>query len=109
MALNEFENAVIHVDTPGMYTTIQDIGRTGYQQYGMPVAGPMDSESYLLGQALVGNVKPVGALECTLLPPTVTVKGTCIVAFTGADMEPTINGVRVPRYIPILCHECEDS
>ena len=105
MALNEFENAVIHVDTPGMYTTIQDIGRTGYQQYGMPVAGPMDSESYLLGQALVGNVEPVGALECTLLPPTLTVKGTCIVAFTGADMQPTINNVVVPRYIPFICHE----
>lgn len=105
MALNEFENAVIHVDAPGMYTTIQDIGRMGYQQYGMPVAGPMDSESYLLGQALVGNVKPVGALECTLLPPTVIVKGTCIVAFTGADMQPTINNVVVPRYIPFICHE----
>ena len=41
MALNEFENAVIHVDAPGMYTTVQDAGRVGYQQYGMPVAGPM--------------------------------------------------------------------
>ena len=51
MALNKFENTVIHVDAPGMYTTIQDRGRVGYQQYGMPVAGPMDSESYLLGQA----------------------------------------------------------
>ena len=105
MALNEFKNAVIHVDTPGMYTTIQDEGRVGYQQYGMPVAGPMDSESYLLGQALVGNVEPVGALECTVLPPTLTVKGTCIVAFTGADMQPTINNVVVPRYIPFVCHE----
>ena len=105
MALNEFENAVIHVDAPGMYTTIQDIGRMGYQQYGMPVAGPMDSESYLLGQALVGNVEPVGALECTVLPPTLTVKDTCIVAFTGADMQPTINNVVVPRYIPFVCHE----
>ena len=105
MALNEFKNAIIHVDTPGMYTTIQDIGRVGYQQYGMPVAGPMDSESYLLGQALVGNVEPVGALECTLLPPTLTIKGTCIVAFTGADMQPTINNVVVPRYIPFICHE----
>ena len=46
-----------------------------------------------------------GALECTLLPPTLTVKGTCIVAFTGADMEPTINSVRVPRYIPFVCHD----
>ena len=105
MALNKFENAVIHVDAPGMYTTIQDRGRVGYQQYGMPVAGPMDSESYLLGQALVGNIEPVGALECTVLPPTLTVKGTCIVAFTGADMQPTINNVVVPRYIPFICHD----
>ena len=105
MAINKFENAVIHVDAPGMYTTIQDIGRVGYQQYGMPVAGPMDSESYLLGQALVGNTEPVGALECTILPPTLTVKGTCIVAFSGADMQPTINNIVVPRYIPFVCHE----
>ena len=55
--------------------------------------------------ALVGNVETAGALECTLLPPTLTVKGTCIVAFTGADMEPTINSVRVPRYIPFVCHD----
>ena len=100
MAINEFNKLSIYVNTPGMYTTIQDEGRVGFQQYGMPVAGPMDSESYLLGQALVGNVETAGALECTLLPPTLTVKGTCIVAFTGADMEPTINSVRVPRYIP---------
>ena len=86
MAINEFNKSSIYVNAPGMYTTIQDKGRVGFQQYGMPVAGPMDSESYLLGQALVGNVETAGALECTLLPPTLTVKGTCIVAFTGADM-----------------------
>ena len=105
MAINEFNKLSIYVNAPGMYTTIQDKGRVGFQQYGMPVAGPMDSESYLLGQALVGNVETAGALECTLLPPTLTVKGTCIVAFTGADMEPTINSVRVPRYIPFVCHD----
>jgi len=105
VAINEFKPASIYVNAPGMYTTIQDEGRVGFQQYGMPVAGPMDSESYLLGQALVGNVEIAGALECTLLPPTLIVKGTCIVAFTGADMEPTINSVRVPRYIPFVCHD----
>ena len=105
MAINEFKKASIYVTSPGMYTTIQDEGRVGFQQYGMPVAGPMDSESYLLGQALVGNVETAGALECTLLPPTLTVNSTCIVAFTGADMEPTINSVRVPRYIPFVCHD----
>ena len=56
MAINEFNKLSIYVTAPGMYTTIQDEGRVGFQQYGMPVAGPMDSESYLLGQALVGNV-----------------------------------------------------
>ena len=72
MAINEFNKSSIYVTAPGMYTTIQDKGRVGFQQYGMPVAGPMDSESYLLGQALVGNVETAGALECTLLPPTLT-------------------------------------
>ena len=105
MDINEFQRALICVDAPGMYTTIQDAGRIGFQQYGMPVAGPMDSESYLLGQALVGNKEPLGALECTVLPPTLTVQGTCIVAFTGADMHPTINNIVVPRYIPFICHE----
>ena len=52
MAINEFNKLSIYVNAPGMYTTIQDKGRVGFQQYGMPVAGPMDSESYLLGQAL---------------------------------------------------------
>ena len=48
MDINEFQRALICVDAPGMYTTIQDAGRIGFQQYGMPVAGPMDSESYLI-------------------------------------------------------------
>ena len=91
------KRASIEILQPGLFTTVQDAGRTGYQQYGMPVAGPMDIESYLLGQALVGNKTNVGSLECTVLPPTIQVHGECIVAFTGANMKPTINGVDVSR------------
>lgn len=98
------EKISIQFIQPGFFTTIQDAGRTGYQQYGMPVAGPMDIESYLLGQALVGNRDNRGALECTVLPPTIEVLGECIVAFTGANMKPTINGIEVSRYIPYMCH-----
>ena len=105
MAVSEYKNASFEVVAPGMMTTVQDGGRVGFQQYGMPVAGPMDGESYAIGQALVGNTTPVGALECTVLSPTLKVKGTCIVAFTGADMQPTINNVEVPRYIPFVCHD----
>lgn len=131
-------------EDPGFFTTVQDIGRTHYQQYGMPVAGVMDSESYLLGQRLVGNVpyntsrvvtqtrplntsnasiatktgqptvtstvteKPIGlsALECTYTPPTFTVtEGPCVVAFTGANMAPTVNGIPVSLNTPIRLHE----
>lgn len=99
MAIINFERTSFHVDAPGMFTTVQDSGRVGYQQFGMPVAGPMDGESYALGQALVGNFEPKGSLECTVLTPTLTLRGNCIVAFTGADMQPTINHVKVPRYI----------
>lgn len=99
MAVSEYKSASFEVVAPGMMTTVQDGGRVGFQQYGMPVAGPMDGESYAIGQALVGNTTPVGALECTVLSPTLKVKGTCIVAFTGADMRPTINNVEMPRYI----------
>ena len=105
MAVSEYKNASFEVVAPGMMTTVQDGGRVGFQQYGMPVAGPMDGESYAIGQALVENTTPVGALECTVLSPTLKVKGTCIVAFTGADMRPTINNVEVPRYIPFVCHD----
>ena len=99
------KRASIEILQPGLFTTVQDAGRTGYQQYGMPVAGPMDIESYLLGQALVGNRTNVGSLEGTVLPPTLQVHGECIVAFTGANMNPTINGVQVSRYIPYICQD----
>ena len=55
MAVSEYKNASFEVVAPGMMTTVQDGGRVGFQQYGMPVAGPMDGESYAIGQALVGN------------------------------------------------------
>lgn len=83
------------IEQPGFFTTIQDGGRTGYQQYGMPVAGAMDLESYELGQRLVGNPMNLGALECTVMGPTFTVKEPCVVAFTGALMGPTVNDLPV--------------
>ncbi|KAF1683111.1 biotin-dependent carboxyltransferase family protein [Veillonella sp. R32] len=88
--------ALWQIEQAGFLTTIQDGGRRGYQQYGMPVAGAMDLESYELGQRLVGNPLQVGALECTVMGPTFTVQEPCVVAFTGALMHPTINDIPAP-------------
>lgn len=111
MLQNKVEsNTKITIGMSGMLTTIQDMGRIGFQQYGMPVAGAMDQENYVIGQALIGEngskEKPyLGALECTMLPPILTCEGPCVVAFTGANMAPNINGIAAPMYRPITCKE----
>ena len=54
---------------PGMLTTIQDLGRWGFQSRGVPVAGPMDAWSHRLANALAGNRPDAATLEVTLLGP----------------------------------------
>jgi allophanate hydrolase subunit 2 len=46
---------IFEVIQPGAYTTVQDRGRFGYQQFGVPVCGVVDSFAYRLANALVGN------------------------------------------------------
>ncbi len=54
---------------PGMLTTVQDLGRWGFQANGVPVAGPMDEYSHVLANRLVGNPPSAAALEVTLIGP----------------------------------------
>lgn len=87
---------------PGMLTTVQDIGRFGYQQFGMPTAGAVDPRSAMLGNILVGN--PVGAavLECTMLGPVFCLQNDTVFAVTGGDLSPTLNGREIPSYQAIM-------
>lgn len=95
------ETTAWRITMPGMLTTVQDAGRIGYQQYGMPVAGAMDGESYRLGQRLVGNDTDMGALECTVMGPSFISEGPAVITFTGADMSPAVNGTPVPMNTPL--------
>jgi biotin-dependent carboxylase-like uncharacterized protein len=56
-------NAGLKVLTPGLHTTVQDLGRVGWQALGVPVSGALDSRSLRLGNALVGNPPGTAALE----------------------------------------------
>ena len=85
----------------GMFTTIQDGGRVGIQQYGVPVCGFMDTESAHLANLLVGNVATEALIECTLLGPTFEVLQDTVIAITGADMLATIDGTVVEMNKPI--------
>ena len=74
---------------PGMLTTVQDLGRWGYQHLGVPVGGPMDWYSHRLANRLVGNPDGAAALEITLLGPELTASSDVLCAITGAHFEVT--------------------
>ena len=54
---------------PGLLTTVQDLGRTGYQRFGVPVSGAVDPRSASTANILAGNQEGEAVLECTLLGP----------------------------------------
>jgi antagonist of KipI len=87
---------------PGMLTTVQDLGRWGYQDRGVPVAGPMDSYSHRLANAIVGNRADAAALEITLIGPELeaTAATTCVVE--GATFDGTVNGGAVDLSRPFV-------
>ena len=63
-------SATIEVLTPGLLTTVQDLGRWGHQSSGVPVAGPMDPFAHRLANAIVSNPRAAATLEITLTGPT---------------------------------------
>ncbi len=86
----------------GMFTTVQDNGRYGFQRYGMPVSGVMDTYSYRCANLLVGNRLNEACLEATLSGPHFECTEACCIALTGADMSPTVNNEPILMYTPII-------
>ncbi|MGE0153255.1 MAG: biotin-dependent carboxyltransferase family protein [Reyranellaceae bacterium] len=66
------------VRQPGLFTTVQDIGRFGAQALGMPVAGAIDPLALRLANALVGNAQNEGALELGFMGPTLEVQADSV-------------------------------
>ncbi|MFQ6568309.1 biotin-dependent carboxyltransferase family protein [Bacillus sp. AF53] len=89
----------------GMFTTVQDLGRSHYQQYGVPVGGAMDQSALRIINMLVGNEENEAGLEMTIMGPKLLIKKTTLLAIGGADMEPLLNGERIPLWRPILAEE----
>jgi biotin-dependent carboxylase-like uncharacterized protein len=83
-----------------MLTTVQDLGRHGYQGVGVPVSGPMDLYSHRLANQLVGNDPRAAALEITLLGPELVADRDVTCALTGADISVTIDGRPAPANQP---------
>ena len=93
----------ITVLRPGLFTTIQDLGRWGHQDRGVPVAGPMDAVSHRTANALVGNSRDAATLEATVLGPELRFEHATVVAVTGADFSASIDGASLPLNTPRSC------
>ncbi len=85
----------IKVLKTGLYTTIQDEGRLGYQDLGIPQGGSLDRDSANLANWLVHNQSFNPVLEITMNGPTLQFEGSGQIALTGADISASINGVLV--------------
>jgi biotin-dependent carboxylase-like uncharacterized protein len=78
-------NPTLRVLAPGLLTTVQDLGRPGYQRLGVPVSGALDHVSLRAANALAGNAAGTGALEVAYVGPTLAVDADDVrLAFVGA-------------------------
>ncbi|MGO9571447.1 MAG: biotin-dependent carboxyltransferase family protein [Desulfomonilaceae bacterium] len=82
---------VFKVLEPGPFTTIQDSGRYGYQQFGIPVSGALDTFSHLAANALVGNPENAAGLEVTFMGPRLEALSDALLAVTGATVPVFVN------------------
>ncbi|HUS86845.1 MAG TPA: biotin-dependent carboxyltransferase family protein [Bacteroidales bacterium] len=91
----------IIIHNPGLLTTIQDTGRTGYRQYGMPSSGAMDQLSLRCANWLVGNDLSEAVMEITVMGPDIEFLNSCRFAITGASFSPELNGVKIAEWTTI--------
>ncbi|WP_026532321.1 biotin-dependent carboxyltransferase family protein [Arthrobacter sp. H41] len=77
---------------PGLATSVQDKGRLGYYNVGIPQGGAMDQLSAEMANALAGNSPEAAVLECTYLGPKFRADQDAIIAVTGAPVDIRVNG-----------------
>jgi len=92
--------SAVLVVKPGLLTTVQDLGRWGWQSRGVSVAGPMDPFAHRLANAIVGNARDRALLEITLIGPEIEFDDERVVAVAGARFELTLDGQPVAAEFP---------
>jgi antagonist of KipI len=83
---------VIQVQEPGLFTTVQDLGREGFGALGVSASGAADAISLRLGNRMVGNDEGAAGLEMTLLGGTFVFPERALLALTGSDFDAALDG-----------------
>ena len=94
----------IEIVKPGLSTTVQDLGRPGYYHLGIPLSGAMDRYALEAANLLVGNAPGEAALEAVFMGPEILFHGDALVAVTGADLPPKVDGVEQAGWTAFAVH-----
>lgn len=89
---------ILEILAPGLQTSVQDPGRTGYGRFGVAPSGALDSFALRAGNLLVGNPEKAACLETVLLGLRVRALQDILVAVTGADLQPQCDGAPFPMW-----------
>jgi biotin-dependent carboxylase-like uncharacterized protein len=82
----------IRIHEPGLLSTVQDLGRFGYQDRGVPVSGAMDHQAFRIANILAGNRDSAAGVEITWGGFCAEFLVPAQIAITGADPKPSLNG-----------------
>lgn len=88
----------IKIISGGFLTTIQDMGRFGYQETGMSVSGVMDTRAASLANILVGNEENEAVIEVTMMGPTIEFTEANVISVTGGDLGALLDEKPMARY-----------
>lgn len=82
---------MLKVLQPGFFSIIQDLGRFGFRDIGVPVSGVMDSYSAQFANALLGNTKDAALIEMSMVGGKFQFLEPTVIAVSGAFMNPKLN------------------
>lgn len=88
---------MIRILKPGLLTSVQDLGRAGFQQYGIVVGGALDTFAARVANAIIGNHENDAVLEMAQTGPELQFTEDTLVAWTGGDFEAAIGQEPLPR------------
>jgi len=86
----------------GFFTTIQDLGRKGYQKFGVPVSGVMDTFASSAANRLVGNLPDAAVIEISPGGATFIAEDDCLIAVTGNGFSLSIHKNQFPFWLSIF-------
>src|SRR5688572_27762122 len=92
----------LKITKAGILDTVQDMGRYGYQHLGINPGGAMDRYAAQMANILAGNASGEALIEMHFPSLSVLFEKTTLIALTGADLEPVINGEKIPLLHPVI-------